>query len=183
MNPSFANQSLMSIVAREMAVRSCIGRYRNLATAEGAATGAAGFLVGLSDFPLLLTLKLKMLFQIAALYGYDVRQYPERLYLLNIFQLAFSSQHGRNRVFERMTDWDATVGTLPPNVQDFDWRTFQQEYRDYIDLAKLAQLLPVVGAAVGAVANYRLVNHLGETAIMAYRQRYFSAQPTALQRG
>ena len=28
-----------------------------------------------------------------------------------------------------------------------------------------------LGAAVGAVANYRLVGHLGQTAIMAYRMR------------
>ncbi|NLK44793.1 MAG: EcsC family protein, partial [Tissierellia bacterium] len=30
-------------------------------------------------------------------------------------------------------------------MNQFDWRTFQQEYRDYIDLAKLAQMLPGVG--------------------------------------
>ena len=34
-------------------------------------------------------------------------------------------------------------------MNQFDWRTFQQEYRDYIDLAKLAQMLPGVGAVVG----------------------------------
>ena len=163
-----------SLVAREMVVQERIAHYRNLATAEGAATGAAGFLLGLADFPLLLGLKLKLLFEIAALYGHDVRQYPERVYLLLVFQLAFSSQHGRNAVFRQLEDWDATATALPPDVHDFDWRTFQQEYRDYIDLAKLAQLLPVIGAAVGAVANYRLVGHLGQTAMMAYRMR---AQP------
>ena len=160
-----------SLVAREMVVQERIVHYRNLATAEGAATGAAGFLLGLADFPLLLGLKLKLLFEIAALYGYDVRQYPERVYLLRVFQLAFSSQHERNAVFRQLEDWEVTAAALPPDVHDFDWRTFQQEYRDYIDLAKLAQLLPVIGAAVGAVANYRLVGHLGRTAMMAYRMR------------
>ena len=33
-------------------------------------------------------------------------------------------------------------GRAPASPEDFDWRRFQQEYRDYIDLAKLAQLLP-----------------------------------------
>ncbi|PTT05509.1 EcsC family protein, partial [Caulobacter sp. HMWF025] len=44
-------------------------------------------------------------------------------------------------------------------------------YRDHIDLAKLAQLLPVVGAPVGAIVNWRLVEWLGQTAVMAYRMR------------
>ncbi len=43
-----------------------------------------------------------------------------------------------------------------------------------MDLAKLAQLIPVIGAAVGAVANYRLTDYLGKTAIQCYRLRYFT---------
>ncbi|HEX8505766.1 MAG TPA: EcsC family protein, partial [Hymenobacter sp.] len=49
-------------------------------------------------------------------------------------------------------------------------------YRDYIDLAKMAQLVPVIGAAVGAVANYRLIEQLGETAMNCYRLRHFAAE-------
>ncbi|OON70329.1 EcsC family protein [Hymenobacter sp. CRA2] len=163
------------LAEREAVVRTRIRRYRHVAVVEGAATGAAGFFVGLADFPLLLGIKLKLLFDIAALYGHDVHDYTERLYLLHVFQLAFSSQHTRNEVYQRVADWEAYRQTLPPDAADFDWRTFQQEYRDYIDLAKLAQLLPLVGAAVGAVANYRLLEQLGETAMNCYRMRYFSA--------
>ena len=46
-------------------------------------------------------------------------------------------------------------------------------FQDYIDLAKLAQLIPVIGAAVGGIANYKLINHLSETAKNGYRMRYF----------
>ena len=42
---------------------------------------------------------------------------------------------------------------------EFDWRNFQQEYRDYIDLAKMAQLIPVIGAPVGIVVNNRLIKN------------------------
>lgn len=163
-----------SLVARETAVRTRIRSYRNTAAAEGAVTGAGGFLLGLADFPLLLGLKLKLLFDVAAFYGHDVRDYTERLYLLHVFQLAFSSQHTRNETYHRLATWETYRHTLPPDVADFDWRTFQQEYRDYIDLAKLAQLLPVVGAVVGAVANYRLLEQLGTTAMNCYRLRHFA---------
>jgi hypothetical protein len=35
----------------------------------------------------------------------------------------------------------------------------------------MAQLSPGIGAAVGIVVNYRLVNQLGRTAMNAYRMR------------
>ena len=170
----------MSLATRETSVRTRIRYYRNTAAAEGAVTGAAGFFLGLADFPLLLGIKLKLLFDIAALYGYDVKQYPERLYILHIFQLTFSSQHTRNEVYRRLADWENYSHALPADVNVFDWRTFQQEYRDYIDLAKLAQLLPVIGAAVGAVANYRLLVQLGETAMNCYRMRHFAKQSSEI---
>jgi hypothetical protein len=157
--------------AREDAVRASLRYYRASAAAEGAVTGAGGILLGLADFPLLLGLKLKFLFDVAALYGFDAHDYTERLYLLHVFQLAFSSQHSRNEVYARVASWETYRQSLPTDPAAFDWRAFQQEYRDYIDLAKLAQLVPVIGAAVGAVANYRLLQQLGDTAMNCYRLR------------
>ena len=164
---------------REATARNQIRNYRTMATAEGAVTGAGGFLLGLADFPLLLGIKIKLLFDLAAAYGYDVHDYTERLYVLHVFQLAFSSQHTRNLTYQRLAQWDSYRLTLPLNPEEFDWRTFQQEYRDYIDLAKMAQLLPFVGAAVGAVANYQLVEQLGDTAMNCYRLRHFAAESSA----
>ncbi|RNI21943.1 EcsC family protein [Rufibacter latericius] len=157
---------------KETTVRNRIAFYRTTAAAEGGITGAGGFLLGLADFPLLLGIKLKMLFEIAAIYGHSVDDYRERVYLLHIFQLAFSSQHQRREVYQRMVDWETQKLHLPQDIHQFDWRTFQQEYRDYIDLAKMAQLIPIIGAPVGAVANYHLLKKLGTTAMNAYRMRW-----------
>ncbi len=161
---------------REDAVRKKIETYRNTASAEGAITGAGGILMGLADFPAFLTIKIKLLFEVAALYGYQVKDYKERLFILHIFQLAFSSQRGRNEVVELIADWDNYSQSLSEDVDDFDWRKFQLEYRDFIDLAKMAQLVPVIGAGVGAIANYKLVNLLGDTAMNCYRMRYFGKE-------
>ena len=70
-----------------------------------------------------------------------------------------------------MTDWDEKRKHLPLDINAFDWRSFQQEYRDYIDLAKMAQLVPIIGAPVGVLVNYRLIKKLGITAMNAYRMR------------
>lgn len=160
-----------SLQLREAFVKERVEFYRKTASAEGAITGAGGILLGLADFPILIGIKMKLLFDIASLYGYDVKNYKERLFILYVFQLAFSSQKGRNEVFTVLESWDSYQNSLPDDVDQFDWRTFQQEYRDYIDLAKMAQLIPVIGAAVGAIVNYKLINKLGETAMNCYRMR------------
>lgn len=160
-----------SFEARELAVQQRIQFYRTTAAVEGGITGAGGLLLGLADFPVLLALKLKLLFDIAALYGHDVNDYKERLYILHIFELAFSSDEHRKNIYLKIADWDDKSRGLPADIHQFDWRNFQQEYRDYIDLAKMAQLVPIIGAPVGVVVNYRLVKKLGITAMNAYRMR------------
>jgi len=159
------------IEIKEIRIMERIKFYRNTAAVEGGITGAGGILLGLADFPLLLALKIKLLFEIAALYGYDTDDYKERVYILHIFQLAFCSHEERKNVYLKMTDWDEKSRHLPDDNHQFDWRTFQQEYRDYIDLAKMAQLIPVIGAPVGVVVNYSLIKKLGITAMNSYRMR------------
>lgn len=161
----------MSFYDREELVRKKLETYKTTAMIEGAGTGAGGFLVGLADFPLLLTIKFKFLFDVASVYGFDVKDYKERLFILHVFQLAFSSQEHINKTFSEIENWDSYSETLPEDINKFDWQTFQQEYRDYIDLAKLLQMLPAVGAFVGAYVNSKLLDKLGETAMNCYRMR------------
>ena len=161
----------VSLQEQEEAVQKKIGLYKNTAALEGGITGAGGILLGLADFPILIGIKIKLLFEIAALYGFDVTDYKERVYLLHIFELAYSSDEHRTNVYNKMTNWKEKSNDLPADINQFDWRNFQQEYRDYIDLAKMAQLIPVIGAPVGLVVNYRLMKKLGVTAMNAYRMR------------
>jgi EcsC protein family len=163
-----------SLQLREEAVNRKIDIYRKTAAVEGGITGAGGILLGLADFPILLGIKIKLLFDIAALYGFDVNNYKERVYLLHIFELAFSSAAYRKKVYLQMNNWEVQQQNLPEDINQFDWRSFQQEYRDYLDIAKMAQLVPVIGAPVGVFVNNRLVKKLGHTAINAYRMRLFN---------
>jgi hypothetical protein len=165
----------VSLQITEEAVQKKIDWYRKTAAVEGGITGAGGILLGLADFPILIGLKIKLLFDIAALYGFDVNDYKERVYLLHIFELAFSSDVHRKNIFSKLTDWEEKRKNLPEDINQFDWRNFQQEYRDYIDLAKMAQLVPVIGAPVGILVNYRLIKKLGITAMNAYRMRLLKA--------
>ena len=162
----------LSLLIRENMVRHKIESYKNTAAIEGGISGAGGILLGLADFPVLIGIKIKLLFEIAALYGFDMDDYKERLYLLHIFELAFSGDQNRKKVYLKMVDWDNKSNELPNDINQFEWRNFQQEYRDYLDPAKMAQLIPVIGAPVGFVVNYKLIKKLGVTAMNAYRMRW-----------
>ena len=82
-----------------------IKTYKNAAIIEGAGTGAGGILIGLTDLPLLLSIKIKLLYDLASIYGFNVKDYRERIYILSIFQLAFSSQDYVNKVFNKIENW------------------------------------------------------------------------------
>lgn len=166
----------VSLQVRDALAKEKIDFYKKTAAAEGGITGAGGILLGLVDFPLLLGIKIKLLFELASIYGVDISNYKERVYLLYIFQLAFSSPQHRRKIFFQIESWEQFKKNLPEDIHQFDWRIFQQEYRDYIDIAKMAQLVPVIGAPVGAIVNYRLINKLGKTAINAYRMREMEAK-------
>ncbi len=157
----------ISLYERDELLKQKLSTYRKTAVIEGAGTGAGGILLGIADFPLLLSIKMKFLFEAAAVYGFDTSEYEERLFILHVFQLAFSSDEKRKETFYIIEDWEEQKKSLV----DIDWRVFQQEYRDYIDLVKMFQLIPGIGAVVGAYANYNLLDQLGETAMNAYRLR------------
>ena len=164
------NQNTEDLLSAEEKAQERIRFYSSSASAEGAITGFGGILWGFADFPLWLSLKMKMLFEIASIYGMDVSDLRERIYILHIFEITFSSQKNRNRVYKVMQSWDKNKH-LQDDIHEFDWRRFQLEYRDHIDLAKLLQLIPGFGAIIGAYVNLNLTRKLGKFAMNAYRMR------------
>lgn len=154
-----------SLERRDAEVLKKMDEYKKIAAAEGAGTGAGGILLGLADFPLLLSIKIKFLFDAATMYGFDTSKEEERLFILHVFQLAFSSDDHRKEIWKAIETWDTE------KENHMDWEKFQQEYRDYIDLAKMLQLVPIIGAPVGAYANYQLLQRLGEVTMNCYRLR------------
>ncbi|WP_156291583.1 EcsC family protein [Oceanobacillus salinisoli] len=166
--------AMFSLYEKDNLVKEKLLIYRRTATVEGAGTGAGGLLMGLADFPLLLSIKVKFLFEAAAIYGFDTSKYEERLFILHIFQLAFSSDEKRRETLFIIENWEEQKGKL----MDMDWLAFQQEYRDYIDLVKMLQLIPGLGAVVGAYANYNLMDDLAETAMNVYRMRIMNTLTT-----
>jgi hypothetical protein len=163
---------VMTLEEKEKWIHEKLNVYKRTAAVEGAGTGAGGILLGLADFPLLLSIKMKFLFEVAAIYGFNTKNYEERVFILYIFQLAFSSDSRRKEVLRYVENWEEHK----EEAKELDWKAFQQEYRDHIDLIKMLQMIPGVGAVVGAYANYHFLDQLGTTAKNCYRLRMFKGK-------
>lgn len=163
-----------TLEASDAKAKQLLSLYKKIAAAEGAGTGAGGIVLALADFPALLGIKFKYLYETAHAYGYMTTDYRERLFILYVFQLAFSSVDKKAALLDIVKHWNVHREKLPKGpkgLQEIDWRQLQQEYRDTIDFRKMLQLLPGIGAVIGAWANYGLLDELGETATNAYRMR------------
>lgn len=165
----------LTLEQRDRKAEELLSRYQKIAAAEGAGTGAGGILLGLADFPILLGIKLKFLFELAHLYGYSTHDYRERLFILYVFQLAFSSPAKKPQLLQTVRNWPTLAAAMPrtdDGMKGIDWQQLQQEYRDTIDFRKMLQLIPGIGAVVGAWANYDLLEELGVAAMNSYRLRW-----------
>ena len=159
------NAEGMTLGERDFLVSERFRSYQKAAVVQGVGFGAGGLLLGLADLPALMSIKIKFLFDSAKLYGFDPETPNERLFLLTVFQLAFSGRERRQEVFSILQNWDDTI-VLPTN-----WEALQTEYRNYIDMAKFLQLLPVIGSVAGGTANNSLMNQLKTHTMNAYRMR------------
>ncbi len=110
---TFSRLGKDSLEETEEFVKRRIGFYSSSSAAEGAITGFGGFLAGMADFPLWLSIKMKLLFEVAQAYSMDVREYQERVYMLYIFQLTFSSQKSRAEIFRKLENWEEEKENLP----------------------------------------------------------------------
>lgn len=169
----------MSLKERDALLIERKGAYKKTAMAEGAGTGAGGILWGLADFPLLLGIKMRFLFEAARIYGFDTKNKQERVFLLHVFLLAFSSDEVRKETYLTIKNWEQNKEKWNSSSsinEEYDWKTFQITYRDHIDLVKMLQMVPGFGAIVGAYANYHFLDQLGETAMNCYRLRYLQKE-------
>jgi len=164
----------LQLQERDQKAQRLLIKYRKIAAAEGAGTGAGGFTLAVADFPALIAIKMKYLFELAHIYGFSTEDYRERLFLLYVFQLAFSSQEKRPDLYKVINNWETGIGNWPAEkeaLRQVNWEQFQRDYRDAIDFRKTLQLIPGLGMIIGAWANYGLVDDLGNVGINCYRLR------------
>lgn len=172
--PSRPVQKTPELESADQEAKELFALYQKIAVAEGAGTGAGGIMLSMVDFPALIAIKMKFLFEMAHVYGYDTRHFSERVFILKVFQMTFSGPENRIRLLDSIKRWHIEKEQWQSEAEyskNMDWETFQIEYRDAMDFRKMLQMVPGIGAIAGAWANYSILEELRESAMNAYRLR------------
>jgi hypothetical protein len=172
--PSRKVEHTLELEAADQEAKELFALYQKIAVAEGAGTGAGGIMLSMVDFPALIAIKMKFLFVLAHVYGYDTKHFSERVFILKVFQMAFSGPENRAKLLHSIKPWHMEKEQWLSDAdyaQHMDWETFQIEYRDAMDFRKMLQMVPGIGAIAGAWANYTILDELHEFAMNAYRLR------------
>lgn len=167
-------QRTLELESADQGAKELFALYQKIAVAEGAGTGAGGIMFSMVDFPALIAIKMKFLFELAHVYGYDTKHFSERVFILKVFQMTFSGPENRARLLHSIKHWHMEKEQWLSDAEysrNMDWETFQIEYRDAIDFRKMLQMVPGIGAFAGAWANYTILEEVREFAMNAYRLR------------
>ena len=175
--------------AADLVAKSCWRKHVAWATGEGGVTGAVGLPGLAADIPALFAVSLRLIQQTGICHGYDVSTPEEREYLMHVLRIGSTS--GLKAKMELLV-------ALKP-VEDIlikvSWRKMNEALarREISRLSLLAaarqlaqklgvqltkrkalQLVPGVGAVVGASFNAMFVNDVGRAAYMLYRRRHLA---------
>jgi len=141
-------------------------KYVALATAEGAATGLAGAAGMVPDILSLVAITMRAAGETATYCGFDITRPEERLEVLRVLDTAASSGDARKQI----------VVTPAMRTASRVARHQTSQLLEQIGLKltekKLAQLIPLAGAVVGAGLNYLYTRNVCTTAQNHYRERF-----------
>lgn len=151
-----------------------------LAAVEGGGTGMGGAVFIAADVPLLFTINLRLIQQVAGAYGFPMRRPEYRALVLAILNAAASaSKDAKHDAMREISVAAASLagdgsyrGRNPSGTLRDQSRNLPREIGKNIVGRKLAQSIPVAGAAVGAGVNYWFTREVAETSYMLCRALY-----------
>ena len=156
-------------------------KYKGAAFTEGAAAGAVGAPGLIADIPALVTLNLHAIAKYATYYGFDVASQRERLFAMHVLGLASSpSDSAKMPVMAQLAKIaaDAAKKKAWKDIEKAALVNVFQQIAKALGIrltkAKLAQAVPVMGAAVGGGFNAYYTARVCDAASHLYRERFLA---------
>lgn len=162
-------------------------KYKALALTTGGASGA----IGLPGIPIsvaaLVALSLRAVAEYATYYGCSVELQSERLYALQVLSLAATPSAAAKQLMlanlaqaGKMAAKKASWAVLQQQAVVRAIQRIAQSLGIHLTKAKLAQVVPVVGAATGAGFDAWFMANVTEAAYHCYRERFLQQKYTHL---
>ncbi|WP_397571083.1 EcsC family protein [Schlesneria sp. T3-172] len=156
-------------------------KYRALAAVEGAGAGAVGLPGIPADIVALLMLNLRAIGEYATYYGFDLTLPQERLFAMNILGLASSSNAAAKQMAMAQLVKIAKDVASKRTWEHLNQHAFVQVVQQIskalgirLTKDKLAQVIPVTGAAIGGGFNAYFTSNVCSAAYFLYRERFLA---------
>ncbi|WP_197289486.1 EcsC family protein [Saccharothrix sp. NRRL B-16348] len=145
----------------------------------GAAPGAGTVAAAMAaDAVLVLGTMTRAIAHTAAYYGYDTELPQERVFALGVLNFGMAQQTGKSIAYVQLNKIvndlarRATWSQLNKNGVTRIVKAFYERFALRLTKQKLGQAVPVVGIAIGAGLNARLLSNLAGDAEHLYRERF-----------
>lgn len=163
--------SNLSIQTMNKIAQDLINSRKEFATYQGATTGFGGIFTLFIDIPTLLGLSLKVLQEMAIVYGYNPNHKKERIFIVKCLQFASSDAVGKKAILKDLSLYHRGNDDKEAISQLKGWREVVSTYRDNYGWKKLFQLVPIFGVVFGAYVNRSTIEEVAEAGHMLYRKR------------
>ncbi len=175
--------------AADLAAKHYRSWHLGAALGEGGAIGAGGGAGLAADIPALLAISLRLVQHIVVCYGYDISRLEEREFVKHVLWTGSAADlKAKTEALSHLKILEgillkASRDNLAPDLarkeisQRADMPAVRQIARVLgiqITKRKALQIVPVLGAVVGASFNASFVHDAGEAAYMSYRRRWIA---------
>lgn len=146
-----------------------------ISTVEGIGLGVLG--IGIPDIPIFISVILKTIYEIALIYGFDYESEEEKIYILNLINVALTSEEEKLYYSEKINEIENKIdlGIMLENNLDDEIKETAKILSNTLLIAKFIQGLPIVGI-VGGVVNYQFVSKISKYSSIKYKKRYLRKQ-------
>lgn len=156
-------------------------KYTATASFEGGVTGAAG-VVGLAvDVPALIVMNLRAIAEYSAYYGIDPRSQQERIFTLGVLAAASTwADSTKSMALGNLAkiSKDIAKGRAWKELEKHAFVRLVRQIANALGIrlvkAKLGQIIPLAGAAIGMGANYNFTSRVTDAAYHMYRERFLA---------
>ena len=159
------------------------------AVIEGGALGAGGLASLAADIPALFSMSFRLIQEISLCYGYDIETEEEKEYMMHILRVGSTCDVKAKMEFIicmkqieelliKVTWKKMSTSLVKREISKLSLiaalRNFAKSLGIQVTKRKALQMIPMVGALVGASFNYAFINDVGKAAHMSYRRRKIS---------
>lgn len=154
-------------------------KYKGIAVTEGAVAGLAGPLGIAADVAALVLLNLRAIGEYGTSCGFDMTSQRERLYAMHLLSLASSPTDASKATAMAQLSKIATEVARRSTWKNLEQHAFVKVVQHIaqalgvrLTKAKLAQIVPIAGAAIGAGFNAHFTNKVCDCSYYLFRERF-----------